>query len=100
MIQPALRHLEPLNIVSPPYWIWPILAVVLASIGVAVYAMRALAKREETIRRQLAREASLKARFDAVFERSSDIMAVHDRRGRLSPRRRAGEQTLACSREQ
>src|SRR5687768_259409 len=100
MIQPALRHLEPLNIVSPPLWIWPILAVVLASIGVAVYAVRALARREETIRRQLAREASLKARFDDVFERSSDIMVVHDRRGRLSTINRAGEQTLGYSREE
>jgi two-component system cell cycle sensor histidine kinase/response regulator CckA len=86
--------------VSSPLWIWPILAVVLASIGVAVYAMRALARREETIRRQLAREASLKARFDDVFERSSDIMVVHDRRGRLSTINRAGEQALGYSREE
>src|SRR5687767_10009333 len=62
--------------------------------------MRALARREETIRRQLAREASLKARFDDVFERSSDIMVVHDRRGRLSTINRAGEQALGYSREE
>ena len=85
---------------SSPLWIWPILAVVLAAIGLAVYAMRALGKREQTIRRQLAREASLKARFDDVFERSSDIMVVHDRRGRVSTINRAGEQTLGYSREE
>jgi len=86
--------------VSSPLWIWPILAVVLAAIGLAVYARRALGKREQTIRRQLAREASLKARFDDVFERSSDIMVVHDRRGRVSTINRAGEQTLGYSREE
>ena len=85
---------------SSPFWIWPILAVVLAAIGVAVYAMWALRKREETIRRQLAREASLKARFDDVFERSSDIMVVHDRRGRLSTINRAGEHLLGYAREE
>jgi two-component system cell cycle sensor histidine kinase/response regulator CckA len=86
--------------VSSPLWIWPILAVVLAAVGLAVYALRALGRREETIRRQLAREASLKARFDDVFERSSDIMVVHDRRGRVSTINRAGEQTLGYSREE
>ena len=59
MIQPALRRPLSPDAVSSPLWIWPILAVVLAAIGLAVYAMRALGKREETIRRQLAREASL-----------------------------------------
>ena len=85
---------------SSPLWIWPILAVVLAAIGVAVYALRALGKREETIRRQLAREASLKARFDDVFDRSSDIMVVHDRRGRLSTINRAAEHALGYTREE
>ena len=72
----------------------------MAAVGVAVYALLALRKREETIRRQLAREASLKARFDEVFERASDIMVVHDRRGRLSTINRAGEQLLGYSREE
>src|SRR5688500_8404252 len=100
MIQPApQRPLRP-DIVSLPFWIWPILLVALAAAGVAVYAMRALRKREETIRRQLAREASLKARFDDVFERASDIIVVHDRRGRLSTINRACEQLLGYSREE
>jgi two-component system cell cycle sensor histidine kinase/response regulator CckA len=72
----------------------------MAAVGVAVYALLALRKREATIRRQLAREASLKARFDEVFERASDIMVVHDRRGRLSTINRAGEQVLGYSREE
>jgi PAS domain S-box-containing protein len=71
-----------------------------AATVLAVYAFRALGKREETIRRQLAREASLKARFDDVFERSSDIMVVHDRRGRVSTINRAGEHATGYSREE
>ena len=85
---------------SPLLWIWPILAVAIVSVGLAVYAFVALRKREATIRRQMAREASLKARFDDVFERSSDIIVVHDRRGRLSTINRAGEQLLGYAREE
>ena len=83
-----------------PLWIWLVVAVAVAAAGLAVYAFRALAKREETIRRQLARETSLKARFDDVFERASDIMIVHDRRGRISTLNRAGEQATGYSREE
>lgn len=84
----------------PSFWIWPVLALAVFAVGVALYAMLAVRRREETIRRQLAREASLKARFDEVFERSSDIMVVHDRRGRLSTINRAGEHALGYSREE
>ena len=65
-----------------------------------MFALRAVGKREETIRRQLAREASLKARFDDLFERASDIVVVHDRRGRISTINRAGEQATGYSREE
>ena len=100
MIQPApQRPLRP-DIVSLPFWIWPVLVVALAAVGLGLYAMREIRKREETIRRQLAREASLKARFDDVFERASDIIVVHDRRGRLSTINRACEQLLGYSREE
>jgi len=75
-------------------------ALALVAAGLAVYAFRALGKREATIRRQLAREASLKARFDDLFERASDIMIVHDRRGRISTINRAGEQATGYSREE
>jgi two-component system, cell cycle sensor histidine kinase and response regulator CckA len=86
--------------VLSPLWIWLVVAVAVAAAGYAVYAFRALGKREETIRRQLAREASLKARFDDVFERASDIMIVHDRRGRISTLNRAGEQATGYSRDE
>ena len=83
-----------------PLWIWVVIAVAVAAAGLAFYAFRALGQREETIRRQLAREASLKARFDEVFERASDIMVVHDRRGRISTINRAGEHATGYSREE
>ena len=82
------------------FWIWPVVAAALAAIGVAVYALLAVRRREETIRRQQAREASLKARFDELFERASDIIVVHDRRGRVSTINRAGEHALGYSREE
>ena len=91
---------DPQRIVFSPIWIWLLGAGAVAAGGVAVYALRALAKREDTIRRQLAREASLKARFDDVFERASDIMIVHDRRGRISTINRAGEHATGYSREE
>ena len=56
--------------------------------------------KEETIRRQLARESSLKARLDDLFERTSEIMVVHDRRGRISTINRAGEHAIGYSREE
>ena len=55
---------------------------------------------EETIRRQLARETALKARFDDLFDRSSEIMIVHDRRGRVSTINRSGEQATGYLRDE
>jgi PAS domain S-box-containing protein len=95
-----LASLATPTIVLSPIWIWLIVAVAVGAAGLAAYAFRALGKREETIRRQLAREASLKARLDDVFERSSDIMVVHDRRGRISTINRAGEHATGYSREE
>ena len=68
--------------------------------GVAAYCFRSVRRQEETIRRQLARESALKARFDDVFDRSSDVMVVHDRRGRVSTINRAGEHAMGYSREE
>ena len=55
---------------------------------------------EETIRRQLAREVALKARFDDLFDRSSELMIVHDRRGRVTTINRSGEQVTGYLREE
>ena len=88
------------ELINAPWWIWLVAAIGVASLGVAVVLFRLGLAREETIRRQLAREVALKARFDDLFDRSSEIMIVHDRRGRLSTINRAGEEATGYLREE
>jgi PAS domain S-box-containing protein len=83
-----------------PWWTWVSLVIGLAGVGAAAFVYRTSRAKEETIRRQLARESALKARFDDLFERSSEIVIVHDRRGRVSTLNRAGEQATGYSREE
>jgi PAS domain S-box-containing protein len=85
---------------AAPLWSWVAVALAVIFAGVAAYSYRSVRWREETIRRQLARESALKARFDDVFDRSSDVMIVHDRRGRVSTINRAGEHAMGYSREE
>ncbi len=80
-------------------WFWIAVAFVIIAAGVAIAGYRAVHRREETIRRQLARETALKARFDDVFDRSSDVIIVHDRRGRVSTINRAGEHATGYQRD-
>ena len=75
------------------------LALIGAITGLA-WAYRKNTSLEATVRRQMARESSLKARFDDIFERSSEILIVHDRRGRVSTLNRAGEHATGYSREE
>jgi two-component system, cell cycle sensor histidine kinase and response regulator CckA len=86
--------------VQAPWWIWLVGAVAAGATGLAGWASWRMQSQEQTIRRQLAREASLKARFDDLFERSSEILVIHDRRGRVSTLNRAGEQATGYSREE
>jgi two-component system cell cycle sensor histidine kinase/response regulator CckA len=88
------------ELLSAPWWIWLVAAIAAASLGVAVALYRRSAAQEETIRRQLARETALKARFDDLFDRSSEIMVVHDRRGRVSTINRSGEELTGYLREE
>jgi PAS domain-containing protein len=87
-------------VVLDPLWSSIAVALTVAFAGLAAYAFRLAARREETIRRQLASESALKARFDEVFERSSDLMIVHDRRGRVSTINRAAEYATGYSRDE
>jgi two-component system cell cycle sensor histidine kinase/response regulator CckA len=86
--------------VSAPWWTWVFAAIAAVSVGVAIVLVRRSRSQESTIRRQLAREVSLKARLDDLFERSSEIMIVHDRRGRISTINRSGEQLTGYTREE
>ncbi len=91
----------PLNeLVAAPWWIWLVGVLAAASIGAAIVLFRRTVAQEETVRRQLAREAALKARLDDLFERSSEIMIVHDRRGRVSTINRSGEEAIGYLREE
>ena len=83
-----------------PWWTWLVLAIALGAAGAFGWAFRTTLAQEQTIRRQLAREAALKARFDDLFERSSEILVIHDRRGRISTINRAGEQATGYSRDE
>ena len=80
--------------------IWLFVALALAAVSVAAMFYRRSRAQEETIRRQLAREVALKARFDDLFDRSSELMIVHDRRGRVTTINRSGEQVTGYLREE
>ena len=87
------------ELLSAPWWIW-LFAAAAAATGASVVLYRRGQAQEETIRRQLAREVALKARFDDLFDRSSEIMIVHDRRGRVSTINRSGEQLTGYLRDE
>lgn len=85
------------TVIDAPAWVWIITGAAIIATGLAVILFRLTRSQEETIRRQLAREASLKARLDDVFERSSEIFIIHDRRGRVSTTNRSGEEVTAAA---
>jgi two-component system cell cycle sensor histidine kinase/response regulator CckA len=89
-----------IELMNAPWWVWLVAAMAAVSVGVSAWLFRRLLAREETIRRQLAREVALKARFDDLFDRSSEIMIVHDRRGRVSTINRSGEEAIGYLREE
>lgn len=76
------------------------LAFALAAGGALVVLFRRTKAHEVTIRRLSAREQALKARFDDLFERATDVMVVHDRRGHLATMNRAGEHLTGYPREE
>ncbi|HUQ89566.1 MAG TPA: ATP-binding protein [Vicinamibacterales bacterium] len=88
------------ELLSAPWWIWIVAALAVIAIGVSAVLYDRTRSQEQTIRRQLARETSLKARFDDLFDRSSELMIVHDRRGRVSTINRSGEQATGYLKEE
>ncbi len=76
------------------------LALALAAAASAAMLYRRVKAQQRIIRRQIARETSLKAQFDDVFERASDVIVMHDRRGRVSTMNRTGEQLSGYPREE
>ena len=88
------------ELINAPWWIWLVAALAIVSTGAAAVFYRRARALEETIRRQVAREVALKARFDDLFERSTELMIVHDRRGRISTINRSGEEVTGYLREE
>ncbi|MEO7157350.1 MAG: PAS domain S-box protein, partial [Vicinamibacterales bacterium] len=88
------------ELVAAPWWIWLVGVLAAASIGVAIVLFRRTAAQAETIRRQLVSEVDLTARFDDLFDRSSEIVIVHDRRGRVSAINRSGEEAIGYLRDE
>ena len=88
------------TVLSASWWTWISLIAAVAATGLALVLFRRTRAQEATIRRQLAHEVSLKARLDDLFERSSEIMVVHDRRGRVSTISRSGEEVVGYLRDE
>jgi PAS domain S-box-containing protein len=102
--QPAETAIPPDTRQAPvapfPPWAWILVALtVAAGVGCGLLYRRGRAQ-DAAGRRQAEREAALKARFDDLFDRSSEILIVHDRRGRISTINRAGEQAIGYSRDE
>ncbi|HXG87291.1 MAG TPA: ATP-binding protein [Vicinamibacterales bacterium] len=75
-------------------------ASALLALGGAAVLYRRSHIQGQTIRRQIRRDRALKAQFDDVFERVSDIVVVHDRHGRVSTMNRTGEKLSGYPREE
>jgi PAS domain S-box-containing protein len=88
------------QLVNAPWWTWIALLASIVAGALAIVFYRRASLQEETIRRTLAREVSLKARLDDLFERSSEILIVHDRRGKISTINRSGEHATGYLREE
>jgi len=76
-----------------------LLLVLAAGAALAVVYRRFQAK-DRTIQRQAARGRALKAQFDDLFDRTADIVVVHDRRGRISTMNRTAEQLSGYPRQE
>ena len=92
---------------SPPWWnlqrvLW--MAAALGLIALAASAWVAVLRRRvqqqtEIIRERLQREASLKERYEALFENANDMVFTHDLGGTITAINQTGERLLQRSRE-
>ena len=92
---------------SPPWWniqrvLW--IAAALGLIALAASAWVAVLRRRvqqqtEIIRERLQREASLKERYEDLFENANDMVFTHDLGGTITAINQTGERLLQRSRE-
>ncbi|MFO1513955.1 MAG: PAS domain S-box protein [Verrucomicrobiota bacterium] len=91
----------------PPWWTLPrllwavgvLMAVVLVSLTWAAVLRRRVSQQTAIIRRQLDLEATLKERYQDLFENANDMVYTHDLSGRITSINMAGERLLGRSRK-
>jgi len=79
---------------------WLAVAIALAAIGGLGYAYHRSQGQDRRLQRALDREAALKVRLADLFDHATDIMVLHDRRGRIASLNRAGEQATGYTRDE
>ncbi|MEI8079540.1 MAG: PAS domain S-box protein, partial [bacterium] len=90
----------------PPWWtltrlLWAVsvlVAVVLASLVWVTLLRRKVVQQTTIIRQQLEVEASLKERYQDLFESANDMVYTHDLNGCITSINMAGERALGCER--
>jgi PAS domain S-box-containing protein len=91
----------------PPWWtltrlLWAVgilTAVVLVSLTWAAVLRRRVGQQTAIIRRQLDLEATLKDRYQDLFENANDMVYTHDLSGRITSINMAGERLLGRDRK-
>jgi PAS domain S-box-containing protein len=82
------------------FWVVGILAgAVFAAIAWVLILRLRVHKQTKIIREQLQSEASLKERYEELFENASDMAFTHDLKGRITSINKAGERLLQRPRE-
>ncbi len=103
-----LRSPADLQVLDLPSWwtlthlLWAVGLLVLAVLAVLAWATqlrRKVNKQTTIIRRQLEMEATLKERYQDLFENANDIVYTHDLSGRMTSINVAGERLLGSDRK-
>ena len=92
---------------SPPWWnvrrvLWIAAALGLIALGASAWVAvlrRRVQQQTEIIRERLQREASLKERYEDLFENANDMLFTHDLGGTITSINKTGERLLQRSRE-
>jgi two-component system cell cycle sensor histidine kinase/response regulator CckA len=86
------------------YAIWMTAAaagiLALVSVGVALWLYRRVRQQQQTIGALMARQRAQATQYDDLFERTGDLMIVHDRRARVVTMNRLTEQVSGYSRDE
>jgi len=92
---------------SPPWWnvqrvLWMAAALGLVALAASAWVAvlrRRVQQQTEIIRERLQREATLKERYEDLFENANDMVFTHDLTGTITSINKTGERVLQRSRE-